>query len=87
MNTLNIQFELPRMALAQTGLDLDNISRDVKQMFAIFLYEHKKISLSKACEIGGMTQWEFFEMNKTVKTPIHYNKEDLKNDMEKLADV
>ena len=30
-------------------------------MFAIFLYEHKKISLSKACEIGGMSQWEFFE--------------------------
>ena len=87
MSTLNIQFELPRMALAQAGLDLENISRDVKQMFAIFLYERKKVSLSKACELGGMTQWEFFEMNKIGKTPVHYSKEDLKKDMEKLADV
>jgi hypothetical protein len=45
-------------------------------MFAMFLYEHKRISLSKACEIGGTSQWDFFEANRQLKIPIHYTQDD-----------
>ena len=35
----------------EVGLNFENISEEIKQMVAIFLYEHKQISLSKACGI------------------------------------
>ena len=87
MSTLSISFELPAIVVSQAGLDLDNLDQDVKRMFAIFLYEHKRISLGKACEISNMSHWEFFEMNKQLHIPIHYTEDDLADDMEKLSNV
>ncbi|EDN66095.1 conserved hypothetical protein [Beggiatoa sp. PS] len=87
MNTLSVKFELPTIVASQVGLNLNDISFDVKKMFALFLYEHKSISLSKACEIGGFSQWEFFEMNRQFGISIPYTQDDLQEDMEKLSDV
>jgi predicted HTH domain antitoxin len=87
MNILTVSFELPIKLASQVGLNSDNISQDVKLMFAFFLYEHKRISLSKACEISGISQWEFFEINRRLGIPIHYTQSDLKKDMKKLSDV
>lgn len=87
MNTLGVRFEIPTIVASQAGLNIENISQEVKRMFAIFLYEHCRISLNKACEIGGMSQWEFFEMNRQLDIPIRYTSHDLAQDMEKLADV
>ena len=86
MSTFTIKFELPTNIVSQAGLNADNINQDVKQMFAMFLYEHKRISLSKACEISDLSQWEFFEMNRLWGIPIHYSQNDLEQDMGKLAD-
>ena len=87
MNTLSVKIELPAAIAFQAGLDLNNINNDIKRMVAIFLYENKRISLSKACEPGGFSQWEFFEMNFRFKIPIFYNKEYLRKDMDKLENV
>ena len=87
MNTLSVKFELPTMVASQVGLNLNDISFDVKRMFALFLYEHKHISLSKDCEIGGLSQWEFFEMNRLFGISIPYTQDDLQEDREKLSDV
>ena len=75
------------MIASQVGLNLKNISQDVRRMFAIFLYEHQRISLSKACEIGGISQWEFFDINQQLHIPIQYTSDDLAHDMEKLTNV
>jgi predicted HTH domain antitoxin len=87
MKTLHIEFELPAMLVAQAGLDMDNISQDVRRIFALFLYEHKRVSLSKACEIGGMSLWEFADLNGQLGIPFHYSAEDLNEDLLKLAHV
>lgn len=87
MNTLTVSFELPTTVVSQAGLDSDNINQDVKVIVALFLYERKRISLSKACEIGGISQWDFFELNRQLGIPMSYTHEDLAKDMEKLADV
>jgi predicted HTH domain antitoxin len=87
MNSLTIHFELPATIASQAGLDADNINQDAKMMFALFLYEHKRISLSKACEISGISHWEFFEMNRRLGIRIPYAQDDLTKDMEKLSDV
>lgn len=87
MNTLNVHFDLPKIVALQAGLNADSISQEVKQMFTIFLYEHHRISLSKACELAGMSQWDFFEMNRQLGIPIQYTQNDLALDMEKLRNV
>ena len=87
MNNLHVEFELPTVLAAQADLDIDNISQEVRRMFALFLYEHKRISLSKACEIGGMSLWEFTDLNHRLGISLHYTAKDLDEDMLRLSDV
>ena len=87
MNSLYIEFELPTILATQAGLDVDNINQEVRRMFALFLYEHKRISLSKACEIGAMSLWEFANMNQGLGIPVHYSAKDLNEDMARLSNV
>jgi len=87
MNSLHVEFDLPVVIASQAGLDVDNISQEVRRMFALFLYEHRRVSLGKACELAGITQWEFADMNRQLGIPFHYSAEDLGEDMKRLADV
>lgn len=87
MKSLHVEFDLPMLFASQAGLDIKNISRDVRLMFALFLYEHRRISLGKACELGGISQWEFFELNRQLGIPLQYSAEDFTEDMERLVDV
>ncbi|MEO8230940.1 MAG: UPF0175 family protein [Ignavibacteriota bacterium] len=87
MNNMTINFELPANVITQAGLNPSSLSDEVKKIVLVFLYEHKRISLSKACEVSGMTQWEFFEMNKALGINLNYSKKDLNLDLEKLANV
>ena len=87
MENVHIEFEIPTFLASQAGLDVDNISQDVRRMLALFLYEHQRISLGKACEMGGMSQWEFADQNQKLGIPIHYTQDDLNEDLEKLVDV
>ncbi|WP_069470299.1 UPF0175 family protein [Candidatus Marithrix sp. Canyon 246] len=56
-SSLTVKFDLPAVIASQASLNFNNISQEVKKMFALFLYEHKQISLSKACELGEFSQW------------------------------
>ena len=84
---MRINFELPAAVVSQAGLNPGSLSDEVKKMVAVFLYEHKRISLSKACEVGCMSQWEFFEMNKQLGISLNYSKSDFNTDLEKLSNV
>lgn len=87
MNSLHIAFDLPTNPAIQAGLTPETASSEARKMLAIFLYEHKRISLGKACELGGMSHWEFAERNRELGITIPYSEEDLKLDLNRLKDV
>lgn len=87
MQTLHIEFDLPSLFISQTGLDTDNVSQEVRRIFALFLYEHGRISLGKACEIGGISLWEFADINRQLNIPFRYSTQELSEDLSKLAHV
>ena len=72
MNSTVINFELPTFLIQQLGLNTQAINQEVRRMVALFLYEHQRISLSKACEIGGFNLWEFFELNRQLAIELPY---------------
>ncbi len=87
MQQVHVEFDLPGLLASQAGLDLNNISQHVRLMVALFLYEHQRISLGKACELGGINQWEFADLNRQFQIPAHYSEHDLADDMQRLAHV
>lgn len=87
MTSLRVEFEIPTLLASQAGLNIQNINQDVRLMFALFLYEHRRVSLGKACELGGINQWEFAELNRQLGIPVQYSNQDLAEDVERLANA
>lgn len=87
MTSLRVEFEIPTLLASQAGLNIQNINQDVRLMFALFLYEHRRVSLGKACELGGINQWEFADLNRQLGIPGQYSNQDLSEDLERLANA
>ncbi len=87
MKSVHIEFELPALLVNQVGLNEGNLNQQVRRMLALFLFEHKRISLGKACEIGNMSYWEFADLNRQLGIPFHYSQDDLTEDLTRLSDV
>ncbi|MCX7111894.1 MAG: UPF0175 family protein [Proteobacteria bacterium] len=87
MNALHIEFDLPSLLATQAGFNSENATSEVRRMLALFLYEHKRLSLGKALEIAEMSYWEFAELNRQLWIPIRYSQQDLEEDMNRLAHV
>ena len=51
---------------------------------AILLFKQEKFALGKASEFAGLHQFEFQKVLAERKIPIHYNKEELNEDLENL---
>ena len=87
MPDLHIELDMPSPVAAELGLNSANAAGEVRRMLALFLYEHGRISLGKACELGGFNRWDFAEMNRELMIPMHYGTQDLADDLARLRDV
>lgn len=87
MNQLHIEFDIPATVAAQAGLSPENANREARRILALFLYEHRRISLGKACELAGLSQWEFFELNQELNIEQPISEAELKADLSRLNSV
>jgi predicted HTH domain antitoxin len=86
MNNVHIEFDLPANLAIQAGLDTDEPAGEVRRALAPFLYEHGRLSLGKACELGNMSYWEFADLTNRLGIAVHYSEENLVRDRDRLAD-
>ncbi len=84
--TLRVAFELPASVAAEAGLTPENASENTRRMLALFLFEHGRLSLGQACEMGQMSYWEFYDMNRRLGISLPYSAEDLSQDLARLSD-
>jgi predicted HTH domain antitoxin len=87
LNTVKVELEFPVHTLTAAHLKGKNLKSELKKIIALHLFETGVLSLGKACELAGITRWEFFELNKTAQIPLHYGAEDFENDMKTLQEI
>jgi len=84
LNTVKVELEFPLHTLTAAHLSSKNLQSELKKIIALHLFETGVLSLGKACELAGISRWEFFELNKTAQLPMHYSAEDFESDMKTL---
>ena len=87
MNTVHVEFDIPTNLIFQAGMNAEDAAGETRRILALFLYEHKRLSLGKACELGNMSYWEFADLNTQLGIPIAYGQEDLAADRNRLSHV
>ena len=76
MRTIKVELQLPEELLLTARISKKYAPEELKKLVTFELYRRGDISLGKACELAGISKWEFFEMNKTLQIPISYTEED-----------
>ena len=69
MGSIKVEVELPEELLLSARISKKHASEELKKLVAFELYRRGTISLGKACQVAGISKWEFFEMNKSLKSP------------------
>jgi predicted HTH domain antitoxin len=82
-----VTVQLPLDILQAAKVPEEQATTEVKKIIVLFLYDRGTISLAKACELLGISQWEFFELNKKFGLAVHYDIEDYREDLETLRRV
>lgn len=52
---------------------------------ALRQYTEGKISMGKAAEVGNVSIWKFLDEMKDKKIPIRYDLDDIKNEIDRIA--
>jgi predicted HTH domain antitoxin len=82
-----VTVQLPLDILQAAKVPEEQATTEVKKIIVLFLYDRGTISLAKACELLGISRWEFFDLNKEFGLTVHYDIEDYREDLETLRRV
>jgi len=69
--------EIPQDILDSARIKLP----DLKIELALLLYSQKRLSIGKARELAEMSLWEFRQLLGVRKIPVHYDTDDLSDDV------
>jgi predicted HTH domain antitoxin len=76
VNAVNV-LEIPQDILDTARLTFD----ELKVEMVVYLYAQGRLSIGKACELAGMTLWEFRQLLVSRRIPPHYDVADLGEDV------
>ena len=87
MGSVRVEVELPEELLLTARIPEEQASEELRKLVVLEFYRRGTISLGKACELAGISKWEFFEMNETLQIPIHYTEEDWGEDQRTVEEM
>jgi predicted HTH domain antitoxin len=60
---------------------------ELKQEFAVLLFQKEKLTLGQASELAGMSQYQFQHLLASREIPIHYGIEEFKEDLDTIKEL
>jgi predicted HTH domain antitoxin len=81
MAAANVLLEIPKNILTTARLSLEGLKIEI----AIHLYAERRLSFGKACELAGLSIWQFRQILAARQIPANLDPEDLDEEMSNLA--
>ena len=75
--------EIPQVVLDAAQMNV----HDVRRELALTLYAQQRLSLGKACELAGLSLWEFRQWLGVRHIEAHYDTDDLQDDLNTLCEL
>lgn len=74
---------IPDHIIAQTHMTHSEVLLE----FAVFLYHQERVTLAQAAHLAGLERTEFQKVLAARQIPIHFNMEDLKQELNTIEQV
>jgi predicted HTH domain antitoxin len=85
--TVKIEMEFPASVVEWMQIPAYELASELKKFLGIYLYGKGRLTLQQACDLAGMTKWEFFELNADLRIPVPYDLEELAQDRKNLEEL
>jgi predicted HTH domain antitoxin len=83
---VDIQLQLPKELVKAVEAPNTQLEQTLWQKIVLELYREETISFGKACELLGLTKWEFTDLLREKDVPLSYSADDLEEDLQALKD-
>jgi len=87
MEMVDIRLQFPKDLLKAVAIPYDQLENKLWEKIVLELYREEAISFGKACELLGLTKWEFTDLLREKDVPLPYNEVDLEEDLDALRNL
>jgi predicted HTH domain antitoxin len=87
MELVDVKLQLPKDIIKAVETPDNQLEKMLWEKIVLELYREETISFGKACELLGITKWEFTDLLREKDVPLAYNEDDLENDLKTLKDL
>ena len=84
---LDIRLRLPKEIVNAMVKPDTQLEQTLKEKIVLELYREETVSFGKACELLGITKWEFTDLLREKNFALAYNEDDLQDDLQTLKDI
>ncbi len=81
------EMNIPDTIMRVLGANKKNIDRVLKQELALHYFEKKRLTFGQARELANLSTWEFLDLLRERKIPLHYELEELEEDLETIERI
>lgn len=82
---MSIAIEMPESICQAIKLPEKEVPARIRRELAVCLYTKQLLGLGKACELAGLSAWEFHDLLATDKVPRNFGVEDFQHDLESTS--
>ena len=79
--------EIPEDTLKALGIPKQEANKAIRQELAVYLFEKGKLSFGQARRLSGLSVWDFIELLRDRKVPLHYDVAELEEDLKTLKEI
>ncbi len=79
--------EIPEDTLKALGIPKQEANKAIRQELAVYLFEKGKLSFGQARRLSGLSVWDFMELLRDRKVPLHYDVAELEEDLKTLKEI
>ena len=87
METVDIRLQLPKEIVNAVAKPDTQLEKTLWEKIVFELYREETISFGKACELLGISKWEFTDLLKQKNFTFNYDEDDLEQDLKTLKDI
>jgi predicted HTH domain antitoxin len=87
MEMVDIRLQLPKEVVKAVEVPDTLLEQTLWQKIVLELYREETISFGKACELLGLTKWEFTDLLREKDVPLSYSEDDLEDDLQALKNL
>lgn len=78
---VSVKMDIPEDVLTAARITKKDAADELRKELAVHLFEREILSFGKAAELAKMSKWDFMSLLGSRKIPLHYDEEDLDEDI------